>query len=203
MMKTVVLTGIDSVGKTTSISHLPWKVTRKYPNDEEIKTQINSLYKVLVDGGAELHESTVRNIYRSIHDLYDRDFRIPFSFPSGTDVAIFDRYFIDNVVYSRMNGVEKASYSEDHLFVPDMVIMVKVRNYGQWKEKFILKGDENIREPVILFEEVQHEIQNVLKELKDSKKIKNYTVVEGLREDTTQKIIDVINELVTIVYPSQ
>src|SRR5688500_6485749 len=102
-----------------------------------------------------------------------------------------------------MNVEEEERYSEDYHFVPNMEIMVKVRNYGQWKEKFILKGDENIREPVILFEEVQHEIQNALKELKDSKKIKNYTVVEGLREDTTQKIIDVINELVTIVYTSQ
>ena len=196
-MKTVVIVGIDSVGKTTTISHLPWKNTIKYPRDQEIKNQINSFYKILTEGGAELNESTIRNIYRSIHDLYDRDFRIPIDIPVPEEpVLIFDRYFIDNIIHSRMNGVEKASYSDNHFFVPDLVIMLKVRNYGQWKEKFVLKGDENIREPAILFHEVQGEFQQVLKELKDSKKIKNYTVIEGLREDTTQKIIDVISELV-------
>lgn len=197
-MKTIVICGIDASGKSTVISHLPWKNTIKYPRDEEIKNQINSFYKILTEGGAELNEGTIRNIYRSIHDLYDRDFRIPFDVPVPKEpVLIFDRYFIDNIIHSRMNGVEKASYSENHFFIPDLVIMIKVRNYSQWKEKFVLKGDENIREPAVLFHEVQAEFQQVLKELKDSKKIKNYTVVEGLSPNTTEKIIEIINELIT------
>ena len=43
-----MLTGIDSVGKSSEIAKLPWKLIRKYPNDEEIKAQINNLLKVLV-----------------------------------------------------------------------------------------------------------------------------------------------------------
>jgi thymidylate kinase len=195
-MKTVVLVGIDSVGKTTEISRLPWKNTRKYPNNEEIKEQINNLYKVLANDD-KLHDSTVRNIYRQIHDLYDKDFRIDYTVPEGEKVLIFDRYFIDNVVYSRMNNVEKASYAEDHHYVPDLVIMLKARNYPVWREKFVLKGDENIREPAILFEEVQKELQAVLRELQESKKIKKYTIIEGLCGDTQEKIVNVISELVS------
>lgn len=196
-MKSVVIVGIDSVGKTTEISRLPWKTTRKYPNNDEIKDQINNLYQVLLNGGKELHDGTVRNIYRQIHDLYDRDFRIPFSVPKGADVLIFDRYFIDNIVYSRINGVERSNYSEDHFYVPDLVIMLKARNYSLWKEKFVLKGDEAIREPAILFEETQKEIQYVLKELQESGKIKKYTIVQALEEDTNQKIVDIIESLLS------
>lgn len=193
-LKTVVITGIDSVGKTTEISKLPWKNVRKYPNDEEIKNQINSLYRVLVDN--TLHYITVRNVFRQIHDLYDRDFRIPFSIPDGgEDVLIFDRYFVDNVVYSRMNGVERTTYSEEHFYTPDLVIMLKVRNYNLWKSKFVLKGDENIREPAVLFNEVQREIQTVLKDMEKTKKIKKYTIIEGLNPETNQKIVNVISGL--------
>lgn len=195
-MKTVVITGIDSVGKSTEIANLPWKNTRKYPNNEEIKEQINNLYQVLANDD-KLHENIVHNIYRQIHDLYDRDFRIDYTVPEGEDVLIFDRYFIDNVVYSRMNGVEKASYSEDHHYVPDLVIMLKARNYAVWKEKFVLKGDENIREPAVLFEQVQKELQAVLRELQESKKIKKYTIIQGLESDTQEKIVEVINDLIS------
>lgn len=199
-MKTVVICGIDAIGKTTTIANLPWKNTIKYPHNEDIKNQINSLYKVLIEGGKELHEGTVRNIYRSIHDLYDKDFRIPI--PENllsTDkepLLIFDRYFIDNVIYSRMNGVEREEYSDGHQIVPDLVIMIKVRNYAQWKEKFVLKGDESIREPAVLFHEVQKEMQDVLKYLQEKKKIKRYTVVEGLKEDTKDRIEEIIKELI-------
>jgi thymidylate kinase len=195
-MKTVVITGIDSVGKTTEITKLPWKNTRKYPNNEEIKEQINNFYKVLINSN-QLHDITVRNVFRQIHDLYDRDFRIDYPVPEGEKVLIFDRYFIDNVVYSRMNGVERSSYSEDHHYVPDLVIMLKARNYGRWKDKFVLKGDENIKEPLVLFEEVQKEIQNVLKELHETKKIKKYTIIQALEEDTNERIIQVISDLIS------
>ena len=47
-MKTVIITGIDSSGKTTTISHLPWKNVIKYPNNEDIKNQINSFYQQFV-----------------------------------------------------------------------------------------------------------------------------------------------------------
>jgi len=182
-MKSIVITGIDSVGKTTEISRLPWKNTRKYPNNEEIKEQINNLYKILTNDDT-LHESTIHNIFRQIHDLYDRDFRIDYTVPEGEKVLIFDRYFIDNVVYSRINGVEKASYAEDHHYVPDLVIMLKARDWPLWKSKFQLKGDENIREPAILFERVQNELQAVLRELQEAKKIKKYTIITGLEDDT-------------------
>ena len=196
-MKTVVITGIDSTGKTSEIANLPWKFTRKYPNDKEIIEQINSLYQVLLNGGKELHDITVRNIYSQIHELYDRDFRLPYTVPAGEKVLIFDRYFIDNVVYSRMNDVERASYADDHHYIPDLVIMLKARNYNIWKEKFVVKGDENIREPAILFHEVQKEIQTVLKELTESGKIKNYTIIEALTEDTHDKLVQVINDLIS------
>jgi thymidylate kinase len=195
-MKVVVLTGIDSTGKSTMMAQLPWKNTRKYPNNKEIKEQINNLYQILANDNT-LHDSTVHNIYRQIHDLYDRDFRIDYTVPTGEPVLIFDRYFIDNVVYSRMNGVEKGSYSEDHHYIPDLVIMLKARNYPVWREKFVLKGDENIREPAILFQEVQKELQAVLRELQESKKIKKYTIIEGLCEDTQEKIVQTISDLLS------
>ena len=196
MMKVVVLTGVDSVGKSTMITQLPWKNTRKYPNNKEIKEQINNLYRILANDD-KLHENTIHNIYRQIHDLYDRDFRIDYTVPTGEPVLIFDRYFIDNVVYSRMNGCEKASYAEDHHYIPDLVIMLKARNYPVWKEKFKYKGDENIRDPAILFEEVQKELQAVLRELQESKKIKKYTIIEGLCDDTQEKIVQVISDLIS------
>ena len=196
-MKTVVICGIDSVGKSTEIANLPWKNTRKYPNNEEIKEQINNLYKILTNDDT-LHESTIHNIFRQIHDLYDRDFRIDYTVPEpGAPVLIFDRYFIDNVVYSRINGVEKASYAEDHHYVPDLVIMLKARDWPLWKSKFQLKGDENIREPAILFERVQNELQAVLRELQEAKKIKKYTIITGLEDDTQEKIVQVISELIS------
>ena len=196
-MKTVVLCGIDGVGKSTAISKLPWKFTRKYPNNKEIIDQINEYYKFLTNGGNELHQMTITNIYKNIHDLYDRDFRLPYTVPAGEKVLIFDRYFIDNVVYSRMNGVEKASYAEDHHYVPDLVIMLKARNYNTWKEKFVLKGDENIREPAVLFHEVQKELQSVLKELHETNKIKRYTIIQALEEDTHDKLVQVITDLIS------
>ena len=195
-MKTVGLTGVDSVGKSTEIAKLPWKLVRKYPNDVEIKAQINNLLKVLVSNEG-LHDITIRNVNRQIHDPHDRDFRIPYTVPEGEEVLIFDRYFIDNVVYSRMNNVERASYSEDHHYVPDPVIMLKARDYKKWKSKFVMKGDESIREPAVLFEDVQKEIQTVLKELQESKKIKRYTLIEGLQEDTQEKIVRVISDLIS------
>lgn len=196
-MKTVVLTSIDACGKTTEIAKLPWKLTRKYPNNHEIKDQINSYYKFLTNSGPELNEMTIKNIFTQIHDLYDRDFRLPYTVPAGEKVLIFDRYFIDNVVYSRMNGVEKAHYSEEHHYVPDLVIMLKARDYKKWKEKFVIKEDDNIREPLVLFEEVQKEIQTVLKELHETKKIKRYTIIQGLESDTQEKIVQVINDLIS------
>lgn len=206
-MKSIVITGIDSTGKTSTIANLPWKNTIKYPRDEDIKNQINSLYKVLIEGGKELHEGTVRNIYRSIHDLYDKDFRIPIPnhlILEGTEpnLLIFDRYFIDNIVHSRMNGVEREGYSDGHQITPDLVIMLKARNYSQWKEKFVMKGDENIREPAVLFHEVQKEMQYVLKELQEKKKIKRYTVVEALSDNTSKRVQELIEELITPVYIS-
>ena len=195
-MKTVVITGIDSVGKSSEIANLPWKNTRKYPNNEEIKEQINNLYKILTNDDT-LHESTIHNIFRQIHDLYDRDFRIVYTVPEGEKVLIFDRYFIDNVVYSRINGVEKASYAEDHHYIPDLVIMLKARDWPLWKSKLQLNGDENIRESAILFERVQNELQAVLRELQEAKKIKKYTIITGLEDDTQEKIVQVINDLIS------
>lgn len=195
-MKKVVICGIDSTGKSSEIAKLPWKNTIKYPRDDEIKDQINNFYQILYNN-ADLHDNTIRNIYRQIHDLYDRDFRIPVSVPTGTDLLIFDRYFIDNVVYSRINGVYRSNYAEDHQFVPDLVIMIKARNYKVWKDKFVLKGDENIREPVVLFEEVQKQMQWALKDLQESGKIKRYTIINGLEEETNQKIVDVIESLLS------
>ena len=196
-MKTVVIVGIDSTGKSTEIAKLPWKHTIKYPREGEIKDQINNFYQILLNNSG-LHDSTIRNIYRQVHDLYDRDFREKLTVLEGVkDVLIFDRYFIDNVVYSRINGVYKSSYAEDHQFIPDLVIMLKARKYDVWKEKFKLKGDENIREPVVLFEQVQKEMQWALKDLQESGKIKRYTIINGLEEDTNQKIVDVIESLLS------
>jgi thymidylate kinase len=196
-LKTVVICGIDSTGKTTEIAKLPWKLTRKYPNDREIKDHINNYYKFLTNSGPDLNEMTIRSIYGQIHDLYDMDFRKSYTVPAGEKVMIFDRYFIDNVVYSRMNGVEKPHYSEEHHFIPDLVIMLKARDYKKWKEKFVIKEDDNIREPAVLFNEVQKEIQTVLKELHESKKIKKYTIIAGLEEDTQEKIVNVISDLIS------
>lgn len=194
----MIITGIDSTGKSSEIAKLPWKNTIKYPNNQEIKDQINALYDVLVNSGPGLHEMTIRNIYTQIHDLYDRDFRIPVTVPEAKEeVLIFDRYFVDNVVYSRMNGVQKPHYSDEHQYVPDLVIMLKARNYNIWKSKFVLKGDENIREPAVLFNEVQKELQTVLKELQEDEKIKRYTIIQALEPDTQEKIVQTISDLIS------
>src|SRR5688500_5795782 len=200
-MKSVILTGIDSTGKSTlaqSISSSFKNVFfRKYPFDEEIKGHINGYYNRLVNSGRELHENAITNMYRQIHDLYDRDFRQPFTIPSGTELLLFDRYFIDNVVHSRMNAVEKQFYGENHYVVPDLVILLKVKNYTDYKKTFKLKGDENIREPAILFHEVQPTYQDVLKELHDNKKIKRYTVVDALTKNTESEVKEIIKNLLS------
>lgn len=199
MMKRVVLVGIDSSGKTTAAKYikdnLPNTIVRKYPNDLEIKTHINNYYDRLVNADKNLHEEAITNMYKQIHDLYDRDFRMPFAVPEGTELLLFDRYFIDNVVYSRMNAVERTGYSESHLIIPDMVIMLKCRDYISWKKTFKLKGDENIREPAILYHEVQPMFQTVLKELHEQRKIKRYTIVEALKPETNRNIVEVIKSL--------
>ena len=204
MSKIVVITGIDSVGKTSTVAELGYP-SLKYPMNQEIKDQINQLYAILTQGGKELNSTVIQNIYRQIHDLYDRDLKLPdVQIPDPSEpVIVLDRYYIDNIVYSRINGVEKASYSEGHIFEkPDLVIMLKVRDYLEWKKKFKLKGDENIREPAILFEEVQRQYQIVVKELMDHKKIGKYTIIQGLREDTTQRVKDAITELLSVTVPS-
>ena len=199
MLKKIVLCGIDSTGKSTLAEFLqkniPNTVVRKYPNDEEIKTNINNYYQRLANSGKELHEETVLNMYKQIHDLYDRDFRMPFSVPEDTELLVFDRYFIDNIVYSSMNGVLKNFYGENHLVAPDLIILLKVRNYGDYKRKFKLKGDENIREPVILYEEVQPCFQAVLRQLQDQKKIKKYTIIEALTPTTNENALEIIKSL--------
>lgn len=199
MLKKVVLCGIDSTGKSTLAEFLqkniPNTVVRKYPNDEEIKTNINNYYQRLANSGRELHEETVLNMYKQIHDLYDRDFRMPFSVPEDTELLLFDRYYIDNVVYSAMNGVLKNFYSENHLVAPDLIILLKARNYGDYKRKFKLKGDENIREPVILYEEVQPLFQHTLKQLQEQKRIKRYTIIEALTPTTNENALEIIKSL--------
>lgn len=204
MSKIIVLTGIDSVGKSTTVAELGYP-SLKYPMNKEIKEQINQLYAILTQGGKELNATVIQNIYRQIHDLYDRDLKLPdVQIPDPSEpVIVLDRYYIDNIVYSRINGVEKPTYSEGHIFEkPDLVIMLKVRDYLEWKKKFKLKGDENIREPAILFEEVQRQYQIVVKELMDHKKIGKYTIIQGLREDTTQRVKDAITELLSVTVPS-
>lgn len=198
-MKKVVLTGIDASGKTSIAKYvkekLPNTVIRKYPNDVELKTHINNYYDRLVNADKNLHEEAIMNIYKQVHDLYDRDFRMPFAVPEGTELLLFDRYFIDNVVYSRMNGVEKSTYSESQLIIPDMVIMLKCRDYIGYKKTFKLKGDENIREPAVLFHETQPVFQTVLKELHEQRKIKRYTIVEALTPNTNENIVEIIKAL--------
>ena len=198
-MKKVTLCGIDSTGKSSVAEYIkkniPNTVVRKYPNDEEIKMNINNYYKKLTSDGKDLHEDTILNMYKQIHDLYDRDFRMPFSVPEDTELLLFDRYYIDNVVYSAMNGVLKNFYSENHLVAPDLIILLKARNYGDYKRKFKLKGDENIREPVILYEEVQPLFQHTLKQLQEQKRIKRYTIVEALTDHTNQTVLDIIKNL--------
>lgn len=198
-LKTIVLTGIDSVGKTSAAKFIQEKyknvVVRKYPNDKDIIMNINNYYDRIVNGGKELHQETITNMYKQIHDLYDRDFRMPFSVPEDTEILLFDRYFIDNVVYSRLNGVERTSYSEGHFVIPDIVIFLKARDYMGWKKTFKLKGDENIREPAVLFHEVQPEFQDVLKKMQLTKKIMRYTLVEALVKDTNENIMEIINSL--------
>lgn len=208
MSKIIVITGIDSVGKTSTVAELGYP-SLKYPRNQEIKDQINQLYAILTQGGKELNSTVIQNIYRQIHDLYDRDLKLPDVLhqqqtPDPSEpVIVLDRYYIDNIVYSRINGVEKPTYSEGHIFEkPDLVIMLKVRDYKLWKEKFVLKGDENIREPAILFEEVQRQYQIVIKELMDHKKIGQYTIIQGLRDDTTQRVKDAITELLSVTVPS-
>lgn len=193
----MVICGIDSVGKTTLVSQLDFKNTfkRKYPYDSDIKEQINQYYTRLIEGGDDLHAETIKGIYKQIHDLYDRDFRKPFSIPENTKLIILDRYFIDNIVYSRANGVERVVYSENHLLKPDLVIFLKARDYTSYKSKFMSKGDENIREPVILFEEVQPTFQMVIKNLYNDKKISKYTIIEGLKNDTLDKVKQSILDL--------
>ncbi len=199
MLKKVVLCGIDSSGKTTLAKFLsdtiPNTVVRKYPFDKEIKININNYYDRLANGGKDLHEDTILNMFKQVHDLYDRDFRMPFSIPEDTELLVLDRYFIDNVVYSSMNGALKNFYSENHLIKPDLVILLKVKNYGDYKKKFKLKGDENIREPVILYEEVQPLFQHTLKQLHEQKLIKKYTIIEALSPNTNQAVLDMINSL--------
>lgn len=200
-MKSVVLTGVDSSGKSTLAKHIQsqFKNTflRKYPFDKEIKGHINGYYSRLVNSGRELHEEAITNMYRQVHDLYDRDFRQPFTVPEGTELLLFDRYFIDNVVHSRMNAVEKQFYRENHFVVPDLVIMLKVRNYSEYKKTFKIKGDENIREPAILFHEVQPVLQTVLKELHENKLIKRYTTVYALENSTNKEVVDIIQNLLS------
>lgn len=202
-MKSVVLTGIDSVGKTTLAKYIQssFKNTfvKKYPHDEEIKGHINNYYNRIVNSGRELHESAITNMYRQVHDLYDRDFRIPFTVPEGTELLLFDRYFIDNIVYSRMNGVEKQVYGEGHAVVPDLVIFLKARHYSEWKKTFKMKGDENIREPLILFEEVQPEFIDVLSKLQETGKIQRFTLVTALEKTTNEEIKEAIDTLLTTV----
>lgn len=200
-MKSVIICGIDSTGKSTEVKNIQSSFknvfVRKYPHDEEIKGHINSYYNRIINSGKELHESTITNMYRQIHDLYDRDFREPFAVPEGTELLLFDRYFIDNIVHSRMNYVEKQSYSESHFFIPDLVILLKAKDYPEYKKTFKLKGDENIREPVILFHEVAVVYQDVLKELHDNKKIKRYTLVNALEPSTDENVKEIIRDLLS------
>lgn len=198
-MKSVILTGIDSVGKSTLASYIQktFKNTflRKYPHDREIKSHIDNYYSRITNSGKELHESAITNMYRQVHDLYDRDFRLPVTVPERTELVLFDRYFIDNVVYSRLNGVEREVYAEGHQFVPDLVILLKSRHYSEWKKTFKLKGDENIREPAILFHEAQPEFLTVLSQLQESKRIKMFTVIDGLEKTTNQEVKEAIEGL--------
>lgn len=197
------MTGIDSVGKSTLASYIQKTFKnvylKKYPNDPEIKSHIDAYYQRIINSGKELHESAITNMYRQVHDLYDRDFRLPVTVPEGTELLLFDRYFMDNVVYSRMNGVEREFYGENHQFVPDLVIFVKARNYSSWKKTFMMSGDENIREPAILFYEVQPEFLTTLGQLQDNRKIKMFTVIDGLEKGTNQEVKEAIEGLLVTV----
>lgn len=197
-MKTVVIEGIDGSGKTFEISRLPYKNKIKYPADKDIIDAINKYYRFLARSGAELHDDVRRTIYENIHDLYDRDFRKDIIIPDINEpVLILDRYFISNVVYAKQHGVSKPIYYEDHLLEPDLVIMIKVRDYENYKRKFIERGgDLFFRDPAVLFEEHQPEYQAVLKELLQKRVIKKYVVVEGLLETTNEKIQDAIKSLI-------
>jgi thymidylate kinase len=196
-LKIIVIDGIDCSGKSTEIAKLPFKNKIKYPNDKDIKDAINKYYRFLTRSGAELHDDVRRTIYENIHDLYDRDFRMDVNIPNPEEsVLILDRYFISNVVYARMHGVGKPIYYEDHLLEPDLVIMLKIRDYPRYKNMFIKRGDQFFRDPAVLYEEHQPIYQAVLKELLQKRVIKKYTIIEGLCDDTNQKIRDAIGNII-------
>src|SRR4028119_1285188 len=174
-MKTVVIEGIDGAGKTAAISNLPF-YSIKYPYNQEIKDAITKYYKFLARSGKELHDDVRKTIFQNIHDLYDMDFRREISVPDE-NIVIFDRYFISNVVYAKMNDVSKQIYHEEHKFTPDLVIFLKVRDYSLYKRKFTERGDELPRDPAVLFREVQPLYQSVLKELAQKRIIRKYVIV--------------------------
>lgn len=195
-MKIVVIEGIDGSGKSTEIAKLQYKNKIKYPADKDIRDAISKYYRFLRRSGAELHDDVRRTIYENIHDLYDRDFRKDvFIQDVNEPVIILDRYFISNVVYARMHNVAKPFYYEEHIFEPDLVIMLKIRDYELYKKKFIERGDEFFRDPAVLYEEHQPQYQAVLKELLQKKVIKKYTIIEGLQSTTYEKIVDAIRNL--------
>lgn len=189
----VIIEGIDGCGKSSSIDNLPYP-SIKYPNNQEIKDAILKYYKFLARSGKELHDEVRKTIYQNIHDLYDMDFRRDIQIPDE-NVVIFDRYFISNVVYAKMNDVPKQIYYEEHKFTPDLVIFLKVRDYTTYKRKFIERGDELQRDPAVLFKEVQYLYQAVLKELLQKKLIKRYIIIEALQPDTNAKIQEAITNM--------
>lgn len=195
-MKVVVLESIDGAGKTTAISELSYE-TIKYPLNPEIKDAISKYYKFLARSGKELHDDVRKTIYQNIHDLYDMDFRkkaVLFN-SDNIDTLVLDRYFISNVVYSKMNDVYRPIYAEEHQFPVDLVIYLKVRDYPLYKKKFIERGDALPRDPAVLYKEVQPIYQNTLKELLQNKIIKKYQVIEALQNDTLAKIKEAITLL--------
>lgn len=194
-MVLVILEGIDAVGKTTETKKLGYP-SIKFPFDQQIKDQIMYYYAVLNDREERLHPYIIKTIYEQIHDLYDLDFRRYRKQMQlanmDNDVLILDRYFISNVVYSRLHGLSKPAYEEDHL-VPDLTILLKVKDYSSYKKKFFGRRDEIVKDPKKLYYEHQPLYLKVVKELKQKKLMKDYVIVDALRDDTTQRIREAIS----------
>ena len=191
----ILLEGIDVSGKSTVSKKLGYPII-KFPFDQHIKDQIMYYYAVLNDREERLHPYIIKTIYEQIHDLYDLDFRRYRKQMQlanmDNDVLVLDRYFVSNIVYSRLHGLDKPAYEEDHL-IPDLVIILKVRDYTSYKKKFFDRKDEIVKEPKKLFYEHQPLYLKVVKELKQKKLIKEFAVIDALKEDTTQRVKEMIS----------
>lgn len=191
----ILFEGIDCVGKTTEVGKLGYP-TIKFPFDKRVRDQIMYYYAVLNDRQERLHPYVINTIYTQIHDLYDMDFRLYRKqmqlANSDHETLVLDRYFPSNIVYSRIHGLNLPRYEEDHL-IPDLMVILKVKDYSTYKKKFFGRKDDIFREPKKLFYEHQPLYLKVAKELKQKKLVKDYVVIDAFKEDTTQRIKESIS----------